>query len=249
MGICCIGCCFNSSQNKALEIGLIVLHSISIFLLLLSLIIIDWKELYGSNLAFFIIMLLISISCLIISIFIRYWSSVDLLKTSKRVSGTNICYGGIVLGGIHYAVNIIEEIIFSVSYYRANHPCYNYDYTSLFRRISSDYDCKSKNSEFSVSIVKFAEYFIAYVTFSYFEIAIIVELLILCVLKDRIKNYARSLPNVNIQPMNQMYSPYGGTVVVVQQPYQVQYQQNIPYVYNQQGQVVSNFCPSNDNFN
>ena len=49
--------------------------------------------------------------------------------------------------------------------------------------------------------------------------------------------------------MNQMYSPYGGNVVVVQQkPYPVQYQQ--PYIYNQQIiQGVSNYSPSNDNFN
>lgn len=253
MGVCCVGCCFNSSQNKALEIGLIALNSFSIVLILLSLIVINWKELYGSNLAFFIIMLIICIICLILSIFIRYWSSIDLLKTSKKTSGTYLCYASIALGGILYALNVIEEIIFSISFHRANHPCRNFDYTSLFRRISSDYDCKNENKKFSINIIKLKDYFMAYATFSYLEIAVIVKLLIWCVLKTKIKRYSGTspnIPNVNIQPQNQMYSsPYGGTVVVVQQPYQVQYQQ--PYYYNQQVQQiqgVSNYSPSNDNF-
>ena len=249
MGVCCVGCCFNSSQNKALEIGLIALNSFSIVLILLSLIVINWKELYDSNLAFFIIMLIICIICLILSIFIRFWSSIDLLKTSKKTSGTYLCYASIALGCILYALNIIEEIIFSVSFHRANHPCSNFDYTSLF---SSDEYCKNKNKDFSINIIKLKDYFMAYATFSYLEIAVIVKLLIWCVLKSRIKRYSGTspnIPNVNIQPINQMYSPYGGTAVIVQQPYQVQYQQ--PYIYNQQVQQiqgVSNYIPSNDNF-
>ena len=137
MGICCYSICgvlcFNQALSKTLEITLIVLNSISFVLLFLSLVIIKWKEVSAANLVFFILMFLISISCLIFSIFIRYWRANNLIKDQKLKTATNLSIAGLTLVVINFIICIIEEIGCSnMPYFKGN----------ISRRKAKEYGCQ-----------------------------------------------------------------------------------------------------------
>ena len=245
MGICCCtfcgAMCFNQALSKTLEIILIVLNSISCFLLLLSLIIIKWKEVSSANLVFFILMFLISISYLIFSIFIRKWRSNNLIKDQKLKTATSLTIAGLTLVVINFILCLIEEIVLLIGFYRADYPCYSYEYhkSIVYRRISSKVDCSGKYSDYYTGIITTGQYFIAYVTFTYLEIALILSMIIWTILKTRIRlKLDGPQAQIAISPSPQMYDPYGRAVVVVQPGDVVmvggnQYQYN-PYIQNQQ---------------
>ena len=119
MGVCCccVGmCCFNNAINRSLEIALIVLNSISFVLLLMCLIIIDWKIIYNSNLYIFIIMFIINLLILVFIILIRYWSSSTIIKTTKKDAGSNMCTISIILSIILLIGCSVEDIVLSISF-------------------------------------------------------------------------------------------------------------------------------------
>jgi len=244
MGICCYSICgamcFNQALTKTLEITLIVLNSISCFLLLLSLIIIKWKEVSSANLVFFILMFLISIAYLIFSIFIRLWRANNLIKDQKLKTATSLSIAGLTLVVINFVLCLIEEILLLVGFYRVDYPCYRNEYSerTFYRRISSNVDCTGKYSDYYTGIITSGQYFIAYVTFTYLEIALILSMIIWTKLKTRIRlKLDGPQVQVAISPAPQMYDPYGRAVVVVQPGDVVmvggnQYQYN-PYIQNQ----------------
>ena len=242
MGVCCccIGtCCLNQQSAKTLEITSIILHSISIILLLIGLIIIPWKEIYTANLVFFIIMFLICIISLIMLILLRVWRSNDSIKSTKKGTGISLATTGIVIEVINYIICIIEEILVLVSFSKVNYPCSNnererYNYYS-YRRISTDIDCTDKFSDYYSGIINDSSYAIVYLSFSYFEIALIFHIVIWVILKQRIRlgidnQPVQAIPSPVI--VGNTYDPYGRAVVVIPQEAVVvgnQYQYGNPY--------------------
>ena len=252
MGIfcCCVGCCFSSGTSKSLEVLLIVIHSVSFALTLVCLIIMKWKEIYISNLIFFIIMLIISVICLLFSILIRYWRSEDLIKNSKRNIGTTLCTTSIVLVVIHFVLSVIEEIIFSISYNKVNYPCKSHDYSTYnsyyYRRLKSDYNCASLGSDYDTKIIPFYQYFIVYASITYLEVALILKMCVWYLLRTRVINGLDSPldnPITNDPQVPQANYP-GRTVVVIQEHNMVQ---NSPYIYNQQIYSNDGLNPNNQN--
>lgn len=250
MGVCCccVGtCCLNQQTAKVLEITSIVLHSISIILLLISLIIIPWKEIYTANLAFFIIMFLICIIGLIMLILLRVWRSNDSIKSTKKGTGISLATAGIVIEVINYIICIIEEILILVSFSRVNYPCYKYErnsnYYYAYRRISTDVDCTGRYSDYYSGIIKNSSYIIVYLSFSYFEIALIFHIVIWVILKTRIRLGIDGQPATTIPSpviVGNTYDPYGRAVVVIPQEAVIvgnQYQYGSPYAYGNQ-QIV-----------
>ena len=253
MGICCCticgAMCFNAAQTKTLEIALIILNSISFVLIILCLGIIKFNEMPKANLALFIIMLLINLAYLIFSIILRYWRAKNVIKEDKRSLGVSLSQAGLILGIVQFIFCLIEEIVFIIGCYRTNHPCYrndeyyngNYHY---YRRISS-VDCFNKDSSYYIDVITWGQEFIAYITFSYLEIAIIFAIILFHLLKNRIQMKLDGPPQVHISP--QVVDPYGapyGRDVIVVQPGDVvmmggnQYQYNpYPYAQNQQNNM------------
>lgn len=255
MGICCYSICgaicFSRASSKSLEITSIILNSISLLFLLLCLIMIDWKELSTANLVFFLIMLFLNVAYLIFSILLRIWRSKNMIKTLRKKVGVSLAVWGLVLIIINFIACLIEEIVFSIGVNRANYPCYNNDdsghrdpYYYYYRRVSS-VDCSGKNSDYYTEAITFKQFFIAYLTFSYLEIILILDMTLFCILKNRINLELDGPAQLNIPPqMNiapQAVDQYGRAVVVVQPGDVVmmggnQYQYN-PYMQNQQNVV------------
>lgn len=249
MGVCCccVGmCCFNNAINRSLEIALIVLNSISFVLLLMCLIIIDWKIIYNSNLYIFIIMFIINLLILVFIILIRYWSSSTIIKTTKKDAGSNMCTISIILSIILLIGCSVEDIVLSISFNKVQYPCLNYsspyNYNSYYyRRLGTDIDCEKVGSDYNTNIITVGQYLIAYATINYTFLALILEISIWCILRTRILAGLDG-PAVNLHPVTPIYPSYGQAVVVIQQPgYPVQYQQNAAYVYNQE--LYSNSNP------
>ena len=256
MGICCYSICgvicFSRASSKSLEITSIILNSISLLFLLLCLIMIDWKELSTANLVFFLIMLFLNVAYLIFSILLRIWRSKNMIKTLRKKVGVSLAVWGLALIIINFIACLIEEIVFSIGVNRANYPCYNNDdrgdrdpyYNYNFRRVSS-VDCSGKNSDYYIEAITFKQFFIAYLTISYLEIILILDMTLFCILKNRINLELDGPAQLNIPPqMNyapQAVDQYGRAVVVVQPGDVVmmggnQYQYN-PYMQNQQNVV------------
>ena len=254
MGIfCCTICgtlCFNTARTKSLEIFLITLNAIAFLFLFISLIVIKWKELSSANVVFFVLMLLISVCCLIFAILLRIWRYKNLIKTFKKKAGTNLSIAGMVLVIINFIFCLIEEIIYIISSYRANHPCYKnkssktYEYY-YYRRMSS-VDCTNQSSGYYIEIITFGQDFMAYATFSYLEICLIFGMILWSLLRTRIKAELDGPPQIPaISP--HMVDPYGRAVVVVQPGDVVMmggnpYQYN-PYAQNPQNQHIPNQYP------
>ena len=245
MGICfysiCGVLCFNRAQSKSLEITLIVLNSISVFLLLLTLAMVKWKNISIANVIFFILMFLICICCLLFSILIRLWRSKDLIKTIKKATGISLSTAGLTLTIINFVLCLIEEIIITIGFSRADYPCRTYSYyeNPYYRRTSSDIDCSGRYSNYYTGIISTSEYLITYFTLSYLEISLILNMIIWSILKGRIRleldGPAQAQPVIH-SPSPQVYDPYGRAVIVVQPGDVVmmggnQYQYN-PYAQN-----------------
>ena len=260
MGICCYSICgafcFNRAQSKNLEITLIVFNSIAVFLLLLSLIMINWKNISTANVVFFILMFLICICCLIFAIFLRLWRAKDLIKTIKKAPGMSLSTVGTTLTIINFILCLIEEIIITISFSKADYPCRTYSYydNPFFRRTSSDVDCTGKYSNYYTGIISTAEYLITYFCLSYLEISLILNIILWFKLKSRIRleldGPAQAQPVIPSSP--KVYDPYGKAVIVYQPGDIVmtggnQYQYN-PYVQNPPVSIQPNpeYPASND---
>ena len=240
MGLICCACCCNNLLSKSLEIVLIVFHSIGFVFLLLCLILIHWNKMPKANLAFFILMLLISLSNLILIIFIRYWRAKNLIKTSKKQKGITLSTIGLVFIIILFIICFIEEFVLSYGIKKANYPCYstNSVYTNNYyylkkkvnstiienenKRILDDKDiiCSLLGSNYYTGAIKNGEILLAYFTFSFLEVCLIWGMFIWFYLRRRIiQGLDGPLPIVNsVLPMRQggVYDQYGRQVVVVQ---------------------------------
>ncbi len=251
MGICCVccigSCCFNSASSKQLQVSLIILNSISFVFLLLCMIFIQWKEIYTSNLYIFIIMLVITVIYLIFSILIRCWGSTGELKTTKK--GTASCFSiiALILNIAHFILCIVEEVIITISFNLSDFPCYDYKdntsrtRTSAYRRNEYEAECIVYGSDYDANVISVGEYYLAYITLSYLELALIFTLFLWSLLRQRI-DAGLDGPVVDVVPAQVAYPQ---AVVVIQPGYSdYQYQQNTPYIYNQQ--VSSSNRPSNN---
>ena len=241
MGLCCYSICgylcFNSSQSKTLEIVLIVMNSISFILLLLSLIMIKWNEISKANLAIFIIMLLINIIYLIFPIFLRYWRARNLIKEAKRSMANALAIAGLTLTIIQFILCIIEEILLTYGFNEANYPCHKNDKHYYYRRISTEVNCAYLSSDYNAEVITVTQFMIAYITFSYLEIALILGNIIWYILRRRIQQQLDGPAAVQISP--NVVDPYGRAVVVVQ-PGDIVMMGGNPYQYNPYIQNPSN---------
>ena len=232
MGIfcCCLGSCFGTGSSKSIEVLLIIVHSVSFALIILSLAIMKWKELSSANIYFFIIMLILTIICLIFAILIRLWRSQNIIKNTKRSVGTSLCTTSLVLVIITFILCVIEEIIFTISYQDVNFPCRDYDNDYYYRRLNSDVDCRFVKSDYNTKIIPFYQYFVVYITLTYLELALILKMCIWYLLRTRVINgLDNPLDTPIVAPVSYAYP--ARTVVVIQQPYQ---NPSGPYIYGPQ---------------
>ena len=205
MGIlCCCVLCFNFMSSKALEIHLITMSTILSFLLFLCLVIIKWKKISVSNVLLYILMFLICLGNIVISSFLRYWRAKNLIKTTKKAKGCTLALTGFVSIIICFIINIIEELVFSFSYYKLKDSCY------------SGGECK-------YGLITSEEIFFSYLTFTCLELYLIFGMFIYWLLKSRIQQgldgpvqegvIGRGVAGLGERAM---YDQYGRQVVVVQ---------------------------------
>ena len=239
MGICCFcclgSCCFNSASTKQIQVTLLALNSIAFIMLFICMFVIHWKEIYSSNLYIFIVMLVMSFIYLLISILIRHWGSSGELKTTKKGTASCLSMFALVLSIIHFILCVVEEVILSISFNRAEYPCYDYDddvsttRVPYYRRMY-DPECVLLGSDYEANVITRGEYYLSYFTFSYLEIYFMLTIFLWLILKQRIDGGLDG-PVVNVVPA----VTYPQAVVVIQQDYpNFQYEQNTPYIYNQQ---------------
>lgn len=257
--ICC-ACCCNSVLTKTLEINLIVIHSIGVFFVLLSLIIVKWSNLPIINLILFLILFLINLACLIFIIFIRIWRSKNTIKTTNKGKGIVFSNFAFVLLILCIIACFIEDFALSYAISKLNYPCKSiikdngYYYNSPYyykksppkidsneelRKLKNEYtvsECESLGRNYYEPVVSAGEGIISYFTISYLEILSIIEFILWVILKKRI-SLGLDGPQVinNIPPINQFRRD-----VVVVQPGDIVYMggQQIagPYMYNN-GQI------------
>ena len=255
MGICCYSIygvlCFNRSLSKTLEINLIVYNTIAVILIFLSLIIIKWKEISSANLVFFILMFLMCICCLIFSICLRLWRSKGLIKTSKKNTGYRLAVSGLTLTVINFVVCLIELIVMSIGFNNANYPCdrgeaVNTYYYTGYRRISTEVDCNGKSSNYYTGVITSGQYLIAYFTFSFLGLSLILDMIIWTILKNRIRLELDGPTPIRVAPPAPI-DPYGRAVIVVQ-PGDVVMMGGNPYQYNPYAQNQPNVPPPNQEY-
>ena len=240
MGICCccyLGtCCFNQALTRSIEIAIIVLNSISVILLILCLVLINWKEIYSSNLYLFIVMLAISFICLLFSIIIRYFRYSGSVKSTKKSSASCLSIFGLILSIILLIICLVEEIIVTKSFREANFPCLGYNsniYIPYYRRMEYDANCLLYGEDYDRNVITPGQYFITYITISYLELGMIFLIALWCILRTRI---VAGLDAPVIHPTN-IGIPVQQRVIVVQPEYPYS---NTPYIYNQQVIPASN---------
>ena len=182
-------------------------------------------------------MFVMAILYLIFSILIRYWGSTGELKTTKK--GTASCFSiiALILTIIHFILCIVEEVIITISFNRADFPCYDYKdnnsrtRSSVYRRAEYEAECKLYGSDYEANVISIGEYYLAYITLSYLELALIFTLFLWSLLRQRI-DAGLDGPVVDVVPAGVAYPQ---AVVVIQPGYSdYQYQTNTPYIYNQQ---------------
>ena len=237
MCCCCFACCAccavsgAGGMNKALEIGLIVLNSLSIILLLLCLIFISWSKLTKACLVLFIIMLIMTVGKLIMASFLRYWTSAGLNKTTRKSSVFGLTIFGVVLCALNFIICIIAESVTTKAFIKVNFPCYDKITKFQYKECNLDED-------FKIDVISIGQYFLAYVTFSYLELALIGKGVIFIAIRILLQNATRiRVGGPTVRPSQVVYPQ--NAVVIMQQPgqvvYPVQYQQPIQqaYLYNQ----------------
>ena len=225
MCLCCVSICgsfcFNAVFSKTLEIWLITLNSIAFVLLILCLAIIKWSLLPKANLAFFLIMFFLNLIYLIFSILLRVWRAKNLIKTLRKNAGVSLAIWGLVL------------VI--------NYPCWDYEeeqrYYTPYRRVAS-YSCAIEGSSYYVEVITVGQELIGYFTFSYMEVALILNMVLFSILRNRIRMELDGPPQPTMHPQGAVVDQFGRAVVVVQPGDVVmmggnQYQYN-PYIQNQQ---------------
>ena len=249
--ILCLYCCFKNIATRKFEISLIVFNSISTVFLILCFGIFSWSKIPKVNLVFFILMLLINLCCLTFAILLRYWRAKEVIKTTRKKNGVTISMIGFIFSIIFFIICIIEEYCLIIGFRMVDYPC-----GSNGSRDYNRYYCYGW--EFYTHEIKDSEYIMAYLTFSYLEIALILGIGIWYFLKVRI---VQGLDGpAPIQPVQGvMYDQYGRQVVVVQpgdvvmmggqrhvavnQPqYNAQYQ-------NQYNNYQQNYYPNNYPYN
>ena len=234
MGVlyCCCCCCFNNFTSKSLEIIVLVLQSISVFLLFLSLVIIKWSKISVANILMFLLMLLITLLIIVFTSFIRYWRANNLIKTTKKVRG--ICFASTCFGLdiTCFIICVIEEFVISYGFYNADYPCDKYDDNNINsnsyyykkklnntisiqnnRKLFNKEDCYLLGSDYNVNVINDSEYFISYTTFTYLEFSLILGVWIWNILRRRI---IQELDGPKPNPVQPAMDQFGRQVVVVQ---------------------------------
>ena len=245
MCLCCVSICgsfcFNTVFSKTLEIWLITLNSITFVLLILCLAIIKWSLLPKVNSVFFSIMLSLNSTYLIFSILLRVWRAKNLIKTSRKNAGVSLAIRGLVLVIINAIACIIEEIVFSIGIYRKNHPCWDYEeerYYNGYPYYRRAVNCAHEGPNYYEEIIPVGQVLIGYVTFSYMEIALILNIVLFTILRNRIKLELDGWSRPTMHQQGVVVDQFGRAVVVVQPGDIVmmggnQYQYS-PYTQNQQ---------------
>ena len=227
-GCCCCGFSDQDGKFKALEIALIALHCLSIILLILCLAFISWDELNSTCLALFIVMLVLIVGKLIIASFIRHWGSSGLNKTTKKETVFCLCIFGVVLVVINFVICIIAETVTTSAFIKANFPCTD-DLKKSLQNFEYKDEC-TKDEDFKIDVISIGQYFLAYITFSYLELALIGKGALFIVIRVKLENETRVIMGgPGARPQQAVVYPQNA-VVIMQQPAQAVY----PYQYQQQ---------------
>ena len=105
--LCCFsGCFFYNLSSNILEIIGLIIQAISLGLLI-YLLLFNLEISPLVNFIFFFLMLIITIINIILSIFVKYWSSKGLIKTSKRNKGIYISTTCYLLSILNFIISII----------------------------------------------------------------------------------------------------------------------------------------------
>ena len=234
--VCCCGFSDPDGKFRALEIGLLALNCLSIILLILCLAFISWDELNSTCLALFIVMLVLIVGKLIIASFLRHWGSTGLNKTTRKETVFGLCTFGVILVVINFIICIAAESVTTSAFIKANFPCTD-DLKKSLQNFEYNDEC-TKDEDFKIDIISIGQYFLAYVTFSYLELALIGKGVIFIAMRILLQNATRiRVDGPTVRPSQVIYPQ--NAVVIMQQPgqvvYPVQYQQQNqqPYLYNQ----------------
>ena len=245
MCLCCVSICgsfcFNAVFSKTLEIWLITLNSISFVLLILCLAIIKWSLLPKVNSVFFSIMFSLNSTYLIFSILLRVWRAKNLIKTSRKTAGVSLSIRGLVLVIINFIACLVEEILFYIGVYRANYPCWDYEeerYSTRSPNYRRAVNCDYEGSSYYIEAITVGQELIGYLTLSYMEVALILNMVLFSILRNRIRMELDGPPQPTMNPQGAVVDQFGRAVIVFQPGDVVmmggnQYQYN-PYIQNQQ---------------
>ena len=159
--------CYEKVSSKALEINLIVLHSILLVLYIICFSVVNMSVYAGYGLLYFFILAPMFIN-LVFSIALRYWRVKNVIKTIRKKRGSNIALTGFIFTAIFYFFAMISaKIITTDSETDIKENCLKYNNSS---NCPHEYDST-----------------VFYVTFSLTEIISIPIFYVWLYLRERIK--------------------------------------------------------------
>ena len=122
MGIC-ICCCCNKQKTECLETALIIFHTIEVIMLILGLILINWKIAKTISLIINIVILLFLLFNLTSAILFKVFREYDKIYTKYKKLCTIFAYISMILSALCFFLAILSESIISEKIYQYDHPC------------------------------------------------------------------------------------------------------------------------------
>lgn len=216
--------CFKSLLTKTLEIIYMTLKSISLILLVISIILINWSNLPIFLFLIFLAIIIIISIIFILTIFVIFWRVKGYIKTIKKEKGIIFTTTNFVLMIFCIIICFIEEFSLFYQFHKVNFPCQYYKPESKPNKSGSSGNSDSTkelsnedlcfgNKNLNIKKIKNREYLVVYINFSYLEVSLMLGLWIIYILRKRIIQEIDGPPLQQI-PKKQIDEQYGKEVVV-----------------------------------
>ena len=122
MGIC-ICCCCNKQKTECLETTLIIFHTLEVIILILGLILINWKIVKSLSLIINIIILIFLLFNLTSVILFKVFREYEKIYSKYKKLCTIFAYISMILSILCFTLAILSESIISEKIYQYDHPC------------------------------------------------------------------------------------------------------------------------------
>ena len=218
--------CFKSLLTKTLEIIYMTLKSISLILLVISIILINWSNLPIFLFLIFVAIIIIISIIFIFTIFVIFWRVKGYIKTIKKEKGIIFTTTNFVLMIFCIIICFIEQFSLFYQFHKVNFPCQYYKPESEPNKPESpsnsdrtddksneDLCSGNKNKNLNINKIKNMEYLLVYIDFSYLEVSLMLGLWIMYILRKRIILEIDGPPLQQI-PKKQIEEQYGKEFVV-----------------------------------